>query len=154
MDQVPQEFESLKEEVSHIESESRMILPGLQALFGFQLVAVYNDRFNEALPRIYQIFHWGALACTAVATILVIAPAAYHRQSEPHMLSKKFIRKSNLFIAWALFPMILGCVIAFFLIGYIITNDSTLSFIISAILYMAFVFTWYIHPWMCRQKNL
>ena len=29
--------------------ESRMILPGIQALFGFQLMIVFNDAFTEKL---------------------------------------------------------------------------------------------------------
>jgi hypothetical protein len=27
--------------------EARMVLPGIQALFGFQLIAVFNERFAQ-----------------------------------------------------------------------------------------------------------
>ncbi len=33
---------SLEEEARHILEEARMVIPGIHALFGFQLVAVFN----------------------------------------------------------------------------------------------------------------
>ena len=37
--------ESLEEEATHATDEARMLLPGVQAVLGFQLVAVTNQRF-------------------------------------------------------------------------------------------------------------
>ena len=37
--------------------ESRMVLPGIQALFGFQLIAGFNQRFQE-LPGAEQSLHY------------------------------------------------------------------------------------------------
>ena len=34
---------------SHLLEECRMVLPGIQALFGFQLIAVFNDGFEHKL---------------------------------------------------------------------------------------------------------
>ena len=36
--------ESLEEEVDHILGEGRMVLPGIEASFGFQLIAVFDQR--------------------------------------------------------------------------------------------------------------
>jgi hypothetical protein len=43
------EKESLKEEMTSVIEEARMVIPGVQALFGFQTMAVFNVRF-EGLP--------------------------------------------------------------------------------------------------------
>lgn len=40
------QLESLKDEVNHSEQEARMVLPGIQALFGFQKVEV-KRLFNK-----------------------------------------------------------------------------------------------------------
>ena len=40
---------SLPEATSHLLEECRMVLPGIQALFGFQLIAVFNSRFADDL---------------------------------------------------------------------------------------------------------
>jgi len=41
------ETEGLKEETNNPIQKARMVLPGIQALFGFQTMAVFNSRFNE-----------------------------------------------------------------------------------------------------------
>ena len=48
--------ESLEEEARQVVEEARMVLPGIQALFGFQLVAVFNQRYTE-LPDSEQFVH-------------------------------------------------------------------------------------------------
>ena len=42
-----EEVESLKEQARSTREEARMVLPGIQALFGFQLIAVFNRPFFE-----------------------------------------------------------------------------------------------------------
>ena len=56
-----QKTESLETEVEQILEEARMVLPGIQALFGFQLIAVFNQRFDEALERSREVFTLGRL---------------------------------------------------------------------------------------------
>lgn len=41
------EAETLKEELSNILGECRILLPAIQALFGFQTIAVFNERFEQ-----------------------------------------------------------------------------------------------------------
>ena len=40
---------SLSKAAEYLLEECRMVLPGIQALFGFQLVAVFNQSFGEKL---------------------------------------------------------------------------------------------------------
>ena len=60
-----------------------MVLPGVQALFGFQLIAVFNTGFAEKLSHGEQRVHLLALALVAMAGALIMTPAAYHRQTSP-----------------------------------------------------------------------
>lgn len=73
--------ETLEEESTHVTDEARMLLPGVQAVLGFQLVAVFNQRFQE-LSAGEQLIHLAAFLLMALAMGLVMAPAAYHRQVE------------------------------------------------------------------------
>ncbi|MBX9691016.1 MAG: hypothetical protein K2Z81_01460 [Cyanobacteria bacterium] len=52
--------ENLEDLVSHILEEARMVLPGIQALLGFQLVAVLNRIFFE-MPQIEQMMNMAAI---------------------------------------------------------------------------------------------
>jgi hypothetical protein len=59
-------------------TEARVVLPGAQALLGFQLVIVLTEAF-ERLPKESKFVHVLALSLVAIATFLLIAPAAHHR---------------------------------------------------------------------------
>ncbi len=43
----PMENESLQQQAQQTIEEARMVLPGIQALFGFQLIAIFNIRFQD-----------------------------------------------------------------------------------------------------------
>ena len=75
---VPQE-ESTSQVTSHLLEECRMVLPGIQALFGFQLIAVFNGKFWE-LPEGHRLLHLLAIDSVATSVALVMTPAAYHRR--------------------------------------------------------------------------
>jgi len=70
--------QSLEVRIVQALTELRVILPGAQALFGFQVSAVLTDRF-EQLSGTSQAVHMASLGLVAIAIILLIAPAAYHR---------------------------------------------------------------------------
>ena len=80
---------SLEEEIRTVIEEVRMVLPGIQAFFGFQLIAVFNNRFQE-LTHTEQVLHLIALLLLAVSIALIMTPAAYHRIAERGMVSRPF----------------------------------------------------------------
>ena len=49
--------------------EARIVLPGIQALFGFQLIAVFNERFKE-LTEDERLIHFSATMLIAIAIAL------------------------------------------------------------------------------------
>src|SRR5215471_14338102 len=75
------QVESLKDQARTTHEEARMVLPGIQALFGFQLIAVFNRRFID-LDALNRGVYLASLVLIAVAIGLIMAPAAYHRLVE------------------------------------------------------------------------
>lgn len=69
---------SLDERITTLMTEARVILPGAQALLGFQFIAFFSNGF-EQLPEAAKLVHLASVCCVALATILLMAPAAYHR---------------------------------------------------------------------------
>lgn len=93
----------LKTKVKDLLIECRTVLPGVQALLGFQLTTFFMAGF-EKVPRSSQMIHLAGLAATAVATVLVITPAAYHRIAEAGEDSEEFYRiGSNLLLSAIVF---------------------------------------------------
>src|SRR6478609_4363691 len=70
---------TLSQAASYLLDECRMVLPGIQALFGFQLIAIFNQRFADALPVLEQRLHFASLTLVALSIAIIMSPAAYHR---------------------------------------------------------------------------
>jgi hypothetical protein len=68
----------LHTKIDQMLTEARVILPGAQALLGFQLIVMMTRKFGE-LPLAVQVAHLAALTSLTLATILLICPAAIHR---------------------------------------------------------------------------
>lgn len=96
--------------------EARMVLPGIQALFGFQLVAAFNQRFTE-LTASNQYLHYAALVGTAISAAIIMTPAAYHRIAERYTNSTRFIRIASRLVALAMVPLMLAICADVYVLG-------------------------------------
>src|SRR5262249_54969439 len=68
----------LASRIEQMLTEARVVLPGAQALLGFQFAVTLTHSF-EALPVYEKVAHVGALSVVALAVILLMTPAAIHR---------------------------------------------------------------------------
>ncbi|MGO4175767.1 DUF6328 family protein [Bosea sp. TAF32] len=98
----------LDAKIDYVLTEARVVLPGAQALLGFQLAIVLTNSFEQLSPSLKEI-HGLALGLIALATALLIAPAAYHRlvyagRNEPefHRLASRFLLLATVFLALGL----------------------------------------------------
>jgi len=68
----------LKDRIEEVLMETRMVLPGAQALIGFQFSIMLMEKFDELTPTL-KVIHLSSLSVTAVSIMLLMAPASYHR---------------------------------------------------------------------------
>jgi hypothetical protein len=136
----------LGEAVTHLLEECRMVLPGIQALFGFQLIAVFNARFAEQLTHAEQIIHYIAIAFVAAAVGLVMAPAAFHRQRGSMEISDDFVTIASRLLLLSMIPLMLGICLDFYLIGRLILHSHVLSLALAALLLGLFSMLWFFLP--------
>ncbi len=142
----------LPEAVTHLLDECRMVLPGLQALFGFQLIVVYNHGFAEKLSETEQYLHLLALGLVAAAIALVMTPAAYHRQS-PLEVSQSFVTIASRLLRVAMVPLMLAIGLDFYLIGRVILANGWLSVLLTAVLLSLFAGLWFVLPRLARGEK-
>jgi hypothetical protein len=140
-----QKREDRENAVSHLLEEARMLLPGIQALFGFQLMAVFNQGFRE-IPRPEQYAHYSAIFLVALCVLLVLAPAAYHRQSEPLMISNGFLRWAGCALATAMAPLALALALDLEVVGYAIVHQHGLAVAIAAVVLLGASLLWFALP--------
>jgi hypothetical protein len=77
------------EKIKHVLTETRMVLPGAQALLGFQLAVTLMEPF-EKLATSTKLVHLAALGATALAVVVLMTPAAYHRIVERGEETERF----------------------------------------------------------------
>ena len=93
----------LATKIEQLLTEARVIIPGAQALFGFQFVAMLTNGFDR-LPERAKIIHAIALCLIAANVMLLMTPAALHRISYGGEDSQNFLKiGSALVIAAPLF---------------------------------------------------
>ena len=70
--------ERIDRELIELLNELRVALPGVQVLFAFLLAVPFAQGFGTVTSFQRGLF-FAVLLCTAVASVLLIAPSAYHR---------------------------------------------------------------------------
>ena len=113
----------LSKAAQYLLEECRMVLPGMQALFGFQLIAVMNEVFGRELSGAQQRVHLLALGLVAVAIALIMTPAAYHRQTNPREVTAKFVRLSTRLVLWSMLPLAAAICLDFYLVAWIVVRS-------------------------------
>lgn len=141
----------LNEAVTHMLEECRVVLPGVQALFGFQLIAVFNFAFAERLSQVEQDIHLVSLALVAMAGALVMTPAAYHRQVCPNQVSSQLLRLGGRFLLASMVSLTIGIMLDFYLIARLILGSETDALIAAIALGVFFAVCWFVVPPVMRR---
>jgi uncharacterized membrane protein YidH (DUF202 family) len=144
--------ESQEKEASHMLQEARMVLPGVQALFGFQLVAVYNQPFSSLLTPGEQRLHVAGLLLIAVTIGLLMTPAAYHRQAEPHQISRAFLRVSSVLLTLGMFTLMVAMDLDCYLITRAILKSRLVSGLLTSGVAVILLGLWFLLPRLPRAR--
>ena len=132
--------------VSNMLEEARMLLPGSQTLFGFQLIVVFEQSFDERLSTVEQYLHLAAMLLTAVAIALLMAPAAYHRQVEPQSVSRRFLGMASRQLTWGALPLAISLCFEVYLVTTLIATNQTVALGLTGLLLAVFGVLWYVLP--------
>jgi hypothetical protein len=132
--------------------EARMILPGLQALFGFQMISVFNQTFSS-ISATDQSIHLVALLLTALSIALIMTPAAYHRIVGPALGSEFFVRLASRLIAAAMAPLMISIPLEIYVVTVQITKNHVISFVISGVIFCLTCSLWFIYPLASRGRH-
>lgn len=145
------ERESLKEELTNILEESRMVIPGVQALFGFQTMAVFNQRFAD-LPASGLACYLAGLGLIALSIALLLTPAAYHRIAERGQVSQHMVRLSSRLLSIGMVPLMLGLVLDVYVVFLAALGDSLFALASALIALVVFTALWIVFP-LSRRKR-
>ena len=136
---------SLSEAAQYLLDECRMVLPGIQTLFGFQLIVVFNSGFDQKLSATEQQLHLLAIVLVATAVAIIMTPAAYNRQTTPMEVTDDFVRVSTRLLLWSMFPLAVGISLDLYLIGRVIAGRIG-GGVLSAGVFAVYVILWFLLP--------
>ena len=142
----------LHQKIDHMLTEARVILPGAQALLGFQLAIVLTDAF-EKLPTSTKLIHGAALGCIALSIILLIAPAAYHRIAYGGEDVASFHRTGSRLVTIATLPLALGLSCDVFVVGTRIIESTPAAAGAALAVLGLLVGCWLVLPLVVRQRR-
>jgi hypothetical protein len=144
---------SLNEAATHVLEECRTVVPGMQALFGFQLIAVFSEAFKVQLSPAERMLHLVAIVLVTIALVLVMAPTAVHRQTEPESVSRRFITISSRLLMASMIPLAIGICLDVYIVARVIVDSRGVAGIVAASLLGIFIVFWLLLPRAVRRAS-
>jgi hypothetical protein len=139
----------LPTKVDQMLTEARVILPGAQALLGFQLTVTLTRSF-EQLPDEIKLLHVIALCCVGLTVILLMTPAALHRISYAGEDTNSFLRLGSAFVIAAPAALSFGIAGDLFVAAYKSSDSAWLAAIIAAGSLVLLAVFWFALPLYLR----
>jgi hypothetical protein len=129
-----------------------MILPGAQALLGFQSSTFLSAEFQK-LPAAAKHLHVVSLSLIALSTIFLMAPAAYHRLAEYGADSERAVRFGARMVLAALPPLVTGVAVDLYVVVGRVTGSPRAATICSASVLVSATILWFVYPMVRRRRG-
>lgn len=113
----------LRVKIEQMLTEARVVIPGGQALLGFQLIATLTDAFRE-LPFAIQMLHAAGLCAVALSVMLLMTPAAVHRIAFNGADDEGFYRLGSGLVIAAAAPLAIGIAADVAVVFHIVTGSD------------------------------
>jgi hypothetical protein len=139
----------LHAKIEQLLTEARVILPGAQALLGFQLIVMMTQAF-EHLPARVQSIHVAALLSLVMAVVLLIAPAAIHRLAFQGRDDAKLLGRGSLIITLAFLPLAASICCDLWVALYKLTGSDTTSTVGALVTAAVLSGLWFVLPLALR----
>ena len=141
----------LKTKIEQLLTEARLIIPGGQALFGFQLIAMLTSGFDK-LPETAKVVHAVALCLVGMNVIIMMTPAALHRLSFGGQDSPRFFHLGSALVTAGPAFLAAGISAETYVVFLKAVNSSEAAITASIAAIMVLTGFWYVWPLMLRKS--
>jgi hypothetical protein len=142
----------LKDKIEQALTEMRVVLPGAQALLGFQFATMLMEGF-EKLPASSKYVHLASLALIALSVVFLMTPAAYHRIVERGEETEHFHRFASRMLLMAMVPLALGMCGDLFVVARKVTQSATAGIIGAGVMLVFFYGLWFGYTFYRRGRR-
>jgi hypothetical protein len=140
----------LAQRIEQMLTETRVVLPGVQALLGFQFTAVLTDAFLQ-LPPSLRLLHFVSLAFMALAMILLMAVPSYHRLVAGGEDRPDVERFGNAMVLGALVPIALALAADFYILLLRVEVPEGAALALAFLTLAACAALWLVYPLLARR---
>lgn len=131
--------EKLNRELLELLNELKVAIPGVQVLFAFLIVVPFSQGFASVTPP-QKYVYFATMLCTAVASVLLIAPSSHHRLLWRQDQREERLEMGNRLAVGGLAFLALAMLGVIFLISDVVLGSVTAAV---AILGMGLLFAWF-----------
>lgn len=142
----------LRVKIEQMLTEARVVIPGGQALLGFQLIAMLTQAFHE-LPFAIQMLHAAGLCAVALSVMLLMTPAAVHRIAFDGADDEGFYRLGAGLVIAAAFPLAIGIAADVAVVFYKVTESGGVTAAAGCAAAALLLGVWYVWPAWLRMRN-
>jgi multisubunit Na+/H+ antiporter MnhG subunit len=142
--------ERVDRELRELLDEVRVILPGVEILFGFLIILPFE--FSEELTGFERLLYLGAFLSVSAGLALLVAPTTYHRLRFREADKERMVFLANRLVAVATIFVALGIGLAVYLVVETILGGP-LAAGIAAVNAAWFAWFWFGLPLWRRQTG-
>jgi hypothetical protein len=128
-----------------------VIIPGAQALFGFQILVMLTSGFDR-LPQDSKLIHLAALILVAANMVLLMMPAALHRLTFGGEDSARFLRIGSGIVIVAPIFLAAGISAESYVVFQKVIGDGGRSAIGAGATFLTIMACWYAVPLLIRSQ--
>jgi len=133
---------TLEDRIKQVLMEARMVLPGVQALLGFQFSNMMTAAFDD-LPISSKWIDLGSLSLLVVCIILLMTPSAYHRIVLEGQETEEFHDLAARLILAAMIPLALGIAGDLFIVFRKVTGSIALAATVAVLMLLFCYGLWF-----------
>jgi hypothetical protein len=152
-DNTQEEELPLEDKIKQVLTESRVVLPGAQALLGFAGVTTLLDAF-ASLPQSGKLAHIAGLLLVALSIILLMTPAAVHRLSEHGGASDAFHRLASVLVLAGLAALGLSLSLEVYVVVLKVSGAALWSLGAALSVLGSLATLWFALPWATGRKRV
>ena len=143
--------ERIDRELMELLNELRVALPGVQFLFAFLLIVPFQQTVDR-ITEFQRDVHYVSLVAAAVATALLIAPAAQHRVLFRQHDKEKLLKRSHRSAFAGLMVLALAISAALLLVVDVLFS-RTQAWVTAIVVGALLAWWWLVLPFWQRSRN-
>jgi ABC-type multidrug transport system permease subunit len=148
------EKENLHNSFRNIIDEAKLVFPGTQTLFGFQLVITFSEYFQTNLSAMDKLIHFFAISLTILAFAMILTVTAYHRNIHYSLITKDLVIFAHKLLKLVMLPLAMAISSDFYLVSYSILQNRLVAIFSAFVCLATLWFMWFFLPKKRLQRTL